>query len=86
MENKINNIVIYVVIVFALQLITIGLIIDSSVNINNKLNPIKTNNITIKPEYILEITSNDSVLIQSDNIIYKCHYKDIQKTIDKDNL
>lgn len=40
----------------------------------------------IKPEYIVELISNDTVLIQSDDIIYKCHYKDIQKTIDKDNL
>lgn len=40
----------------------------------------------VKPEYTLEIISQDSVKIKCDNTVYKCHMKDIQNVLLKDNL
>ena len=42
--------------------------------------------IDIRPDYTIELITQDSVLIQSGKIIYKCHFNDIQKAIEKDNL
>lgn len=40
----------------------------------------------VKPDYIIELYTQDSVLVQSNDIIYKCHFDSIQQIIYKDNL
>lgn len=40
----------------------------------------------VKPEYIIELVNQDSVLIQTSDTIYKCHFDEIQEVIERDNL
>jgi hypothetical protein len=40
----------------------------------------------VKPQYIIEIRSEDDVLIQSEETVYKCTLDELQEVIEQDNL
>lgn len=38
----------------------------------------------IKPDYTIELVGHDKVLVQSGNLVYSCHFDEIQEVIDTD--